>query len=71
LYAQEKNAQWVLTFAKQFAALHVPEILHRVAVKKFRAIQRKICRTNVQQKRFDSIFLQSSASHFCASRDVF
>jgi len=47
------------------------EKLHRVAMKSFRAIQKKICGTNVQQNRFDSILLQSSATHFSAACDVF
>jgi len=40
-------------------------------MKNFRAIHRKICRTNEQQNRFDSILLQSSATHFCDACDVF
>jgi len=50
--------------------LHAPGILHRAAMKYFRAIQRKICCTNVEQNRFDSILLQSFATHFCAVCDV-
>jgi len=57
--------------ATQFVALHAPETLHRVAMKNLRAIQRNICRTNVQQNRFHSILLQSSATHFRATFDVF
>jgi len=48
--------------ATKFVALHAPEILHSVAMKNFRAIQRKICHTNVQQNRFDSIFAPCSLS---------
>jgi len=52
--------QFFCAYATQFFALHAPEILHRVAMKIFHPIHRKIC----QQNRFDSILLQSSATHF-------